>query len=98
MAFTINGVGTQYQGTRWLPDGTYITTKWFVFIFVPIIPLGSYRVLDASARYGSTALSGQSLRLQKVPLDVGMVMRVYAVMATVIIALIGIQKLGSFME
>jgi hypothetical protein len=30
MAFTLNGFGTKYHGTRWMPDGTYITTKWVV--------------------------------------------------------------------
>jgi hypothetical protein len=78
MAFTLNGVGTHYQGTRWLPDGTYITTKWFVFAYIPIIPLGSVRILRASDVYGSVALSGQSLNVQKAPLDVGMVLRIYA--------------------
>ena len=36
MAFTLNGFGTTYYGVRWLPDGTYITTKWVVFCFIPV--------------------------------------------------------------
>jgi hypothetical protein len=78
MAFILNGLGTRYQGTRWLPDGTYITTKWFVFVDVPIVPLGSVRITQSSAVYGSAAFSGQSLKTQKVPLDIGMVLRTYA--------------------
>jgi hypothetical protein len=78
MAFTLNGIGTTYYGTRWLPDGTYITTKWVVFVYAPIIPLGSFRVLSASEQYGSAAASGQSSSMQRVPLDIGMVVRVYA--------------------
>jgi hypothetical protein len=87
VAFTLNGIGTRYQGHRWLPDGTYITTKWFVVVWVPVIPLGSVRVLQASSAYGSLALSGQSLSVQKVPLDTGMVLRVYAWIAGVIVVL-----------
>ena len=45
MAFTFNGFGTAYYGKKWLPDGTHVTTKWAVFLFVPIVPLGSVRVL-----------------------------------------------------
>jgi hypothetical protein len=78
MAFTFNGIGTRYYGTRWLPDGTHITTKWIVLIYVPLIPLGSVRVLEASAPYGTIASSGQLLSVQAVPLDIGMVVRTYA--------------------
>ena len=78
MAFTLSGFGTAYHGTRWLPDGTYITTRWFVFLFVPIVPLGSVRVLEASHISGSAILSGQSLKVQKIPLDKEMVLRAYA--------------------
>jgi hypothetical protein len=93
MAFTLNGIGTRYQGTRWLPDGTYTTTKWFVLIYVPIIPLGSFRVLQASAEYGSLPLSGQSLSVQAVPLDIGMVLRTYAWIVGTIAALVLLSKI-----
>lgn len=43
--YTVMGVGTTLIGKREVEaDGSYIATKWFVFIFFPIIPLGSYRV------------------------------------------------------
>jgi hypothetical protein len=94
MAFTLNGMGTRYQGTRWLSDGTYITTKWFVLFYVPLIPLGSVRVLQASAPYGSLPLYGQSLSVQKVPLDIGMVVRAYTWIVGAIVGLILIQEIG----
>lgn len=92
MAFTLNGIGTRYYGTRWLPDGTYITTKWFVFVYVPIIPLGSVRVLEASDPYGSSAASGQKLSVQEVPLDWRMVLRSYAWVVGAAIVLIMMSK------
>ena len=55
---TINGIGTTLYGKRYLdkkelrnmdidvPEGVqpYIATMWFVFLFIPLIPLGSYIV------------------------------------------------------
>jgi hypothetical protein len=77
MAFTLNGFGTTYHGTRWLPDGTYITTKWFTFLFVPIIPVKSVRVLKAGPMAGYWAASSQPLTVQDVPLDKEMVLKAY---------------------
>lgn len=45
MAYWVNGVGTIHYGrTDPWPDGSYVTTKWIVALFVPLLPLGSYRV------------------------------------------------------
>ena len=43
--FSLNGIGTTLYGkSDAASDGSYIATKWFIFILLPIIPLGSYRV------------------------------------------------------
>jgi len=78
MAFSLNGSGTRYYGTKYLPDGTYITTKWLVFLYVPVIPLRSVRVLKEDETYGSLMASSQKLSVQMVPLDLEMVLRTYA--------------------
>ena len=40
-----NGIGTTLYGRLNVnPDGSYIATKWFVLLYFPILPLGSYRV------------------------------------------------------
>jgi hypothetical protein len=45
MAGTFNGIGTKFYGQRdFRADATYITTEWFVFCFIPLIPLRSLRV------------------------------------------------------
>jgi hypothetical protein len=75
---TFNGIGTRYYGQRTLPDGTYITTKWFVIFFVPLFPLGSIRILDAGYPYSAVGYSTQSIKYQKVPLDLKMVFGLYA--------------------
>lgn len=91
MAFTLGGTGTHYQGERWLPDGTHITTKWLVFFYVPIIPLGSVRVLDVSA-----AILGQELSVEDVPLDMGMVSRVYAWIIGAIVLLAALRYFAPY--
>jgi hypothetical protein len=42
---SMNGCGTAIYGKRdFEPDGSFLTTKWFVAFFVPVVPLGSMRV------------------------------------------------------
>lgn len=43
---TLWGTGTRFYGdSEFNPrDGSYITTKWVTLVFVPMIPLGSFRI------------------------------------------------------
>lgn len=43
---SINGIGTTLygKGDFNLQDGSYVATKWFIFLLLPIFPIGSYRV------------------------------------------------------
>jgi hypothetical protein len=78
MAFSFNGFGTRYFGARWEPEGTYIT-KWAVFFFVPVLPLGSVRVLEGGiGGHDPFALGFGSAKVVEVPLDVRMVALTYA--------------------
>lgn len=55
---SINGIGTSLYGKQDVDpiDGSYIATKWFIVVFLPIFPLGSYRVIR-----GETTASGVPL-------------------------------------
>ena len=45
MAFTLNGCGTKFYGERdYMPDGTFVTTEWITILYLPIVPLRSYRI------------------------------------------------------
>jgi hypothetical protein len=45
MAFTIHGIGMMVYGERdYWPDGSFVTTEWFVLAWVPIIPICSKRI------------------------------------------------------
>lgn len=48
----INGCGVAFYGRRdrW-PDGSYATTHCISLIFIPVIPLSAYRVLDSGGGY-----------------------------------------------
>jgi cation transport ATPase len=40
-----NGVGTTAYGRRdFLADGSFVTTKWIIFLYIPLFPLCSMRV------------------------------------------------------
>jgi hypothetical protein len=51
--FRFNGIGTTIYGKRDLnpADGSYIVTKWFTFVYFPVIPLGSYRVIKEKQNF-----------------------------------------------
>jgi hypothetical protein len=47
VARSFNGFGTAIYGKRdFLPDGSFVTTKWVVFFWIPILPLSSMRVRE----------------------------------------------------
>jgi tetratricopeptide (TPR) repeat protein len=61
--YTLNGIGATFYGGRDYDTDTksYVTTHWFTVIFLPIIPLASYRVSKTGPRsysiYGQVPLS-----------------------------------------
>jgi len=50
--FTFVGTGAKFFGERDYDPGTrsYVTFHWFTLLFVPILPLGAYRVTDADVQ------------------------------------------------
>lgn len=46
---SFNGTGTRIYGERdFLTDGSFVTTKWITFLWVPLFPLSSMRVRPKS--------------------------------------------------
>jgi hypothetical protein len=46
MPKSYNGIGTMFMGQRdFRPDGSYVTTEFFVILLFPVMPLKSYRVI-----------------------------------------------------
>jgi hypothetical protein len=45
-ASSIKGIGTTYIGEcDYRDDGSYVTTKWFIFLGLPVFPICSHRVI-----------------------------------------------------
>ena len=50
---SFNGIGTKLYGKRDKnpADNSYTATKWFIFVFLPIIPIASYRVIKMPQKF-----------------------------------------------
>ena len=70
MPHTVNGCGTTFYGSAEPhSDGSYVVTTWIVFVYIPLIPLGSKRVLPVSQDHLPWyKRSGQLYRTTSVPL------------------------------
>jgi hypothetical protein len=45
--FTVDGIGTKLFGRSPAPDSRgYISTKWLVVVFLPLLPVRSYQIID----------------------------------------------------
>jgi lipopolysaccharide export LptBFGC system permease protein LptF len=79
MPHNVNGIGTTYYGASdRQPDGSFVTTEWFILFSVPLIPLRSVRVRyrGESSRRGSTTKHYDII--DKAPLDSKHVLHAYA--------------------
>jgi hypothetical protein len=80
MATSINGIGTRYYGAS-SPgmDGSVITTKWFAFIFIPIVPLSSFRVIRETKgdKFLIFGYSSAYLIVEKLPIQWKQVFKTY---------------------
>ena len=86
--FTFNGIGTKlYGSTDKGSDGSYVCTKWFVFVYLPVIPLASYRVTKESST-NLLVYQSQKFKAAPVALHKKQVVRtylyVYGIMAAII--------------
>ena len=61
------------------PDGSYVTTKFFVFAAVPIIPLSSWRVLEVGKEKRRLFGRTQEYQVRRVPLSWRQVLNVSGV-------------------
>jgi hypothetical protein len=88
LAQTFNGFGTKIYGKRqFRADGSFLTTKWIVFFWIPLIPLKSLRVKDAGPGRG-TVLPGWSRNyfvLSESHPDVRQVINIYMFISSFVI-------------
>jgi hypothetical protein len=78
MPYTFNGVGTTYYGQRdAAADGSYVTTLWVTALWVPLLPLCSYRVLPVGTGTNVVVYRSQNYQTVRVPLCWPQVRNVY---------------------
>ena len=79
MPYTLNGIGTKYYGKRDIGiDSSYITTEWIVLVYLPIIPIGSFRIKSTGKSTNVIIFSSSEYLVQRVPLNWKQIRNVYA--------------------
>lgn len=74
-----NGIGlTLYGKDKIEEDGSYVATKWFILFLLPIIPLGSYRVLVSDSRTIARGAETSYL-MTKTDFNTGQVIKTYLI-------------------
>ncbi|MCU0569908.1 MAG: hypothetical protein MUF49_25465 [Oculatellaceae cyanobacterium Prado106] len=94
MPFTYNGVGTKYYGRRDVTsDGSYITTEWIVLAYIPIAPIGSFRVTPTGKSTHLIVFNSTEYFVTRVPLNWQQVRNVYTVGLVIFGAFFGFLSL-----
>lgn len=77
-AGSLNGIGTTLYGKRDVEfDGSYIATKWFTFLLLPMLPISSYRVLPNTPKMNFLTQVTNYSRFEKVPFNKKQVINTY---------------------
>ncbi len=78
MPATWNGIGTTFIGVRDRnPDGSFLTTEWFVILSFPIFPIRSVRVLFVNSSSGWQRSTTKYMVGEKVSLDIKQIILTY---------------------
>ena len=95
MPYTLNGVGTKYYGKRDVePDNSFITTEWIVLVYIPIIPIGSFRVQPTGESTNTIIFSSTQYLVQRVPFNWRQIRNVYAITIGIFGAICAIASLS----
>lgn len=89
MPYTLNGFGTRFYGRRDRgADGSYVTTKWVTALYVPLVPLASYRVLPTGKSTSYVVHHSQNYLTQRVPICWSQVRNVYLAGSPLLLAIL----------
>jgi hypothetical protein len=93
---TFNGTGTRFYGkSAKSADGSYVATRWVTLFFVPLIPIGSYRVLETGGTRGrrgtvtTTRTTFVSVRVPLARLQVALTYALAAVLTPAAVVALG---------
>jgi hypothetical protein len=86
MPYTFNGCGTRYYGNQdKANDGSYVTPEWITFVYLPLIPLRSFRVLPVGRGTNYVIRSSQTYQALRVTLRWSQVRNVYLFIAPIVL-------------
>src|SRR5579859_3093951 len=90
MTFTIHGIGMMVYGERdYWPDGSFVTTEWFVLAWVPIIPVCSKSIsYTRNSDYATYDSSGSFYIYETMGVDCKQALCVYIWLASVLAPLV----------
>jgi len=77
--YTLNGIGATFYGKRDYDSVTnsYVTNHFFTIFFIPVLPIGAYRVIDAGERsykiLGKVPLSNFTIWYRRIVVVLGCV-------------------------
>jgi hypothetical protein len=95
MPYTFNGCGTKFYGSRDKgTDGSYVCTEWITFVYIPLIPLRSLRVLPVGDGVNIIIHSSQNYRTMKVPLCWPQIRNSYAFTVPILAVIIALNWSG----
>lgn len=92
MAGTWKGIGTKFYGSiDQNDDESFITTEWFVILFFPLIPLGSYRVIYGGTERGCSGSTSHYRILKKLGINWAQVLLIYfaSLLSTAVAIILG---------
>lgn len=85
MPWSFNGCGTRLYGNREQgDDGSFVTTEWITLVYLPIIPIRSFRVLPEGKGTNAIVYSSRNYRMRRVPLARTQVRNIYLVVAPIL--------------
>jgi len=89
MPWSLNGCGTRYYGGRdQAEDGSYVTTLWASFVWLPIVPLASYRVIPTGEGVDILIYSSAKYVARRVPLCWRQVRNTYLAICPILVVLL----------
>lgn len=93
MARSFNGMGTRYYGhADKQPDGSYIATEWIIFLYIPLIPIRSFRLRptgETTEGFGTN----RTFDASRVPLYGAHLVKVYLGLAIAIASIFVLDRL-----
>ena len=86
----VNGFGTDYIGKYDVkPDGSYITVEFITALYIPVIPIACYRVIEGNKTNLIVYKSTKYVVIGRMPMNWILVRHVYRKMSLPLIGIFG---------